>query len=83
MIPMVHVLQSLIYISCFIALPDPIFATDADIIYCGVTIRGGIFKEYDFRGQQVFDVPTVDEINKYSSVNFIIRVQSICCVLQQ
>jgi len=66
-----------------IALPDPIFPTDVDIIYCGFTIHGGIFKEYDSCGQQVFDVRTVVERNKYSFVDSIIRAQLICCVLQQ
>lgn len=67
-----------------IALPDSIFFTDVDIIYCGFTIHGGIFKEYDYCGQQVFDVLTIVKINKYSFVDSIIRAQLICCgVLQQ
>jgi hypothetical protein len=66
-----------------IALPDPIFPTDVDIIHCGVTIHGWIFKEYDSCRQQVFDMPTVVERNKYSFVDSIIRAQLICCVLQQ
>jgi len=59
-----------------IALPDPIFPTYIDIIHCCFTIHGGIFKEYNSCGQQVFDVPIVVETNKYIFV-------LICCVLQQ
>ena len=66
-----------------IALPDLIFPTDGDIICCGFTIHDGIFKEYDSCRQQLFDVPTVVERNKYSFVDSRIRAQLICFVLHQ
>jgi hypothetical protein len=52
-------------------------------MYCGFTIHGGIFKEYDSCGQQMFDVRAVVERNKYSFFDSIISAHLICCVLQQ
>jgi hypothetical protein len=54
-----------------------------DVMYCGFTIHGGIFKELDSCRQQVFDVPNIVERNKYSFVDSIVRVHLICCVLRQ
>jgi hypothetical protein len=64
------------------AFPDPIFPTDVNFIHCGSTIHGGILKEHDLCGQQVFDMPTAAQREKYCFVNSIIRAQLICCVLQ-
>jgi hypothetical protein len=63
------------------AFPDPVFPTDVNFMHCGFTIHGGIFKEHDKCGQQMFDVPTVAERVKYCFVDPMIRAQLICCVL--